>query len=127
MSILPAELHYAPTHEWAQPLKDGLIRVGITDFAQEQLGDVVYIRLPEPGASVKAGHPVAVIESVKAASDIHSPVSGEIVAVNQNLEAEPEQVNQAPYEAWMFTVRPSDAAELDGLLTDTAYQAAVAG
>jgi glycine cleavage system H protein len=125
MSNLPAELHYAPTHEWARSLGDGLIQVGITDFAQQQLGDVVYIRLPDPGAQVKAGHPVAVIESVKAASDIHSPVSGEIVAVNPALEGEPEQVNQAPYEAWMFTVRPSDAAGLDGLLSVEAYQATV--
>ncbi len=126
MSKIPDDLKYAETHEWAKQEADGRVRVGITDFAQEQLGDVVYIELPEPGRQVQAGKPCAVIESVKAASDINSPVSGEIVEVNQALADAPERVNQDSYAQWLFCVNPSDPSELDKLLDAAGYAASTA-
>ncbi len=126
MSKIPDDLKYAETHEWAKREADGRVRVGITDFAQEQLGDVVYIELPEPGRQVQAGKPCAVIESVKAASDINSPVSGEIIEVNQALADAPELVNQDSYAQWLFSVNPSDPSELDKLLDATGYAASTA-
>ncbi len=126
MSNIPDDLKYAETHEWAKREADGLVRVGITDFAQEQLGDVVYIELPETGRQVQAGKPCAVIESVKAASDINSPVSGEIVEVNQVLADSPELVNQDSYAHWLFRVNPSDPSELDKLLDAASYAASTA-
>lgn len=125
MSHLPSNLKYAESHEWAKLEDSGIVRVGITDFAQEQLGDVVFIDLPDAGKVVKAAAPVAVIESVKAASDIHSPVSGEIVEVNPLLASAPESVNQDAYAAWLFSVRPSNPAELDALMGADAYLASV--
>lgn len=122
MMNLPGDLKYATTHEWAKLEADDLVRVGISDFAQDQLGDVVYIELPTLGASVSAGKPCATIESVKAASDINSPVSGEIVSVNESLNASPELVNQDAYEAWLFCVKPSQVSELDSLLSASDYQ-----
>ena len=122
MGQLPTELKYAPTHEWVKQEGNGVIRVGITDFAQEQLGDVVYIKLPENGTQVKAGAPVAVIESVKAASDIHSPVTGQIVEVNAELSTTPERINEEPYSAWMFCIQLTEPLELDRLLDATGYQ-----
>ncbi|MDD5035996.1 MAG: glycine cleavage system protein GcvH [Methylococcaceae bacterium] len=121
MSNIPGDLNYSQTHEWAKLEADNVVRVGITDFAQEQLGDVVYIELPEIGRAVHAGKPCSVIESVKAASDIHSPVSGEIVAINEPLKDAPETVNQDSYANWLFCVKASDLAELDGLLNATDY------
>jgi glycine cleavage system H protein len=125
MSHLPSHLKYAESHEWAKLEDSGIVRVGITDFAQAQLGDVVFIDLPDAGKVVKAAAPVAVIESVKAASDIHSPVSGEIVEVNPLLTSAPESVNQDAYAAWLFSVRPSNPAELDALMSADAYLASV--
>jgi glycine cleavage system H protein len=125
MSHLPSNLKYAESHEWAKLEDSGIVRVGITDFAQQQLGDVVFIDLPDAGKVVKAAAPVAVIESVKAASDIHSPVSGEIVEVNPLLTSAPESVNQDAYAAWLFSVRPSNPAELDALMSADAYLASV--
>lgn len=122
MSALPDDLKYTKTHEWARAEADGIVRVGISDFAQEHLGDVVYLELPEPGRKVKAGEACAVVESVKAASDIYSPVSGEIVAANESLVAAPETINQDAYAAWLFSVKPDQPGELDSLLSAAEYQ-----
>ena len=122
MSNTPDDLKYAKTHEWAKS-EGGLVRVGISDFAQEQLGDVVYIDLPKPGAEVAAGKACAVIESVKAASDIYSPVSGTVIEVNEALNDSPELVNEDSYAHWLFAVKPSNPAELDVLLDAAAYLA----
>ena len=122
MSDLPENLKYAISHEWAQLEDDNVVRVGITDFAQEQLGDLVYIELPELGRKIKAQEQCAVVESVKTASDLFSPVSGEIVAVNLALADEPEQVNNDPYGAWIFCVKADDLSDLDQLLDADAYQ-----
>ncbi|MBP1149285.1 MULTISPECIES: glycine cleavage system protein GcvH [Methylocaldum] len=123
MSRLPDDLKYAKTHEWAKPEESGNVRVGISDYAQEQLGDVVYVELPEIGRRVKAGEACAVVESVKAASDIYSPVSGEIVEVNGSLSDAPEAINQDSYAAWLFCVKADDLSELNTLLDAEAYKA----
>jgi len=126
MSEFPAELKYASSHEWARLESDGTVVVGITDHAQDALGDVVYIELPEMGASVDAGAEVAVIESVKAASDIYSPVTGEVVEINPALEDEPETVNSSPYaDGWLFRVMPSDTGSMDDLMDADSYAASV--
>ena len=122
MSLLPEHLKYALSHEWAQIEDDNLVRVGITDFAQEELGDLVFVELPELGQQVKAGESCATIESVKAASDICSPVSGEIVAINQAVVADPEKITDSPYESWLFCVKASDLNEIEKLLSPSAYQ-----
>ena len=122
MSDLPKNLKYAVSHEWAYVEDDNVVRVGITDFAQEQLGDLVYIELPELGRKVKAKEQCAVVESVKTASDLYSPVSGEIVAVNLALADEPEQVNDDPYKAWIFCVKADDLSGLDQMVDADAYQ-----
>ena len=123
MSEIPGDLKFLKSHEWARVEDDGLIRVGISDHAQAQLGDLVYVELPEVGASVKAGSSAAVVESVKAASDIYAPVSGEIVEVNESLSDKPEIINEDAYgEGWIFLVRASDRSELDELLDANAYE-----
>ncbi len=118
---VPSELKYAKTHEWARLDADGLVTVGITDHAQEALGDIVFLELPQPGRQVAAGDECAVVESVKAASDIYAPVAGEIVAANQAAADEPETVNQDAYAAWLFKIRPTDAGQLNTLLDAAAY------
>lgn len=118
----PQHLKYSATHQWARRETDGSISVGITDHAQEMLGDVVFVDHPAPGHRVIQGEACGVIESVKAASDIYAPVSGEVIAVNAELADAPEKVNEDPYAAWMFRVRPDDAAQLDALLDADAYQ-----
>jgi glycine cleavage system H protein len=118
----PEQLKYSATHQWARRESDGSITVGITDHAQEMLGDVVFIDSPKSGSSVKQGEVCGVIESVKAASDIYAPVSGEVIAVNAGLADAPEKVNEDPYAAWMFRVKPANASELDVLLDAAAYQ-----
>ena len=119
---VPSDRRYRDTHEWAK-LEDGLVVVGITDYAQGELGDVVYVELPEVGREVEAGEAVAVIESVKTASDIYAPVSGEIVAVNEALAEHPEKVNEDPYgEGWLFKIKPKDPTELEALLDAEAYK-----
>lgn len=123
MSRLPDDLKYAKTHEWVKSEENGRVRVGISDYAQEQLGDVVYVELPDIGRRVKAGEACAVVESVKAASDIYSPVSGEIVEVNESLSDTPEAINQDSYAAWLFRVKADDLSELNSLLDASAYQA----
>jgi glycine cleavage system H protein len=123
MSNIPADLKYAKTHEWARLNDDGSVTVGISDTAQEQLGDMVYVEVPDVGNIVTAAQPCAVVESVKAASDVYAPVAGEIVEVNGNLIESPETVNQDAYgEGWMFRLRPSDPGELEELMDADAYE-----
>ena len=119
---LPKELRYTATHEWVRREADGTLAVGITDHAQEQLGDIVFVEAPEAGRRVAAGESVGVVESVKAASDIYSPVTGEIVARNEALSGTPEQVNEDAFAAWMFRVKPDDAGEVEKLLDAAAYE-----
>ena len=126
MSNLPEELRYAPSHEWARLEEDGTVTIGITDHAQDQLGDVVFVELPELGAALSAGDEAGVVESVKTASDIYAPVSGEVIAVNEGLEDEPEIVNSEPYEGgWFYRLQPDDASELDSLLSAEGYAASI--
>lgn len=122
MSDLPENLKYAMSHEWAQLEDENVVRVGITGFAQEQLGDLVYIELPELGRKIKAQEQCAVVESVKTASDLFSPVSGEIVAVNLALADQPEKVNEDPYGAWIFCVKADDLSSLEQLMDADAYR-----
>ncbi len=123
MSNTPDDRKYADSHEWALLEADGNIRVGITYHAQELLGDLVFVELPEVGQAVGKGDECSVVESVKAASDIYSPVTGEIVAVNDALEDSPEAINESPYdEGWIFVVKPTDASELDDLLAAEGYE-----
>ena len=122
MSHIPADLKYTKTHEWARLNPDGSVTVGITDHAQTQLGDMVFVELPELGRTVTAGEECAVVESVKAASDVYSPLAGEVTAVNEALTEKPELVNQEPYgEGWLFQLQTGEA--LDGLLDAAAYAA----
>lgn len=124
MSELRPELKYLASHEWARIEDDGTVTIGITDHAQAALGDVVYVETPEVGSTVTAGEEAGVVESVKAASDIFSPVTGEVIAVNAALEEEPETVNSSPYDdGWFFKVRPSDVSELDDAMDADAYKA----
>lgn len=123
MADFPTELKYLATHEWAK-LEDGVVVVGISDHAQDTLGDVVFVELPEVDATCSAGDEVAVVESVKAASDIYAPVSGTVIEVNSNLEDSPELVNESPYvDGWFFKINPDDATALDDLLNAADYQA----
>lgn len=123
----PKDLRYAASHEWARLEDDDHVTVGITDYAQEQLGDVVFVELPEVGKQVRKGAQVAVVESVKTASDIYAPVSGIVAAVNAALDSAPEALNEDPYQrGWMFRIRVDDASELDDLLDADGYQNAVA-
>jgi glycine cleavage system H protein len=124
MSI-PAELKYTKSHEWLRQEADGTVTIGITDHAQEALGDIVFLELPDAGRTVKAGEECAVVESVKAASDIYAPVSGEVVARNDAAIDAPESVNQDAYAAWLFKLKPANAADLGALLDAAAYQAVV--
>jgi glycine cleavage system H protein len=117
----PEHLRYTESHEWVRKDADGTLAIGITDHAQEVLGDIVFLDLPEPGKHYAAGENCAVIESVKAASDIYMPVSGEVVAVNRELADAPEQVNADAYAAWMFRVKPDNPADLDGLFDAAGY------
>ena len=127
MAIFPADLKFAPTHEWARVEDDGAVTVGISDHAQDALGDVVYVELPEVGAEIVAKGEAGVVESVKAASDIYAPVSGEVIAVNETLEDAPETVNESPFEAgWFFKMQPSDICEMGNLLTAVEYESVCA-
>ena len=124
MSQTPSELKYAASHEWARLEEDGSVTVGITDHAQDALGDVVFVELPDVGDSLAAGDEAGVVESVKAASDIYAPVAGEVIAVNEKLEDEPETVNADPYnDGWFYKLQPGDTSELEGLLSAEDYQA----
>ena len=126
MAEFPDVIKYASTHEWARLEVDGTVSVGITDHAQEELGDVVYVELPEVGQTVNAGTEAGVVESVKAASDIYAPVGGDIIAINELLEDAPETVNDSPFDnGWFFKIQPSDVAELDDLLDVEGYQVVI--
>ena len=125
MSNIPAELRFAESHEWARLEADGTVTVGISDHAQEALGDVVFVELTEVGKVFAAEDQAGVVESVKAASDIYSPISGEVIAINEELGGSPELLNSDPYGAWIFKLKPSDKAELDKLLDAAGYQAAI--
>lgn len=123
MSDAPEGLKFAKSHEWVRVEDDGSVTVGISDHAQEALGDVVFVELPEADSEIVAGDEIAVVESVKAASDIYAPVSGTVLAVNEALTDAPETVNSSPYaDGWFFRLKPSDTAELDELMDGDAYQ-----
>jgi glycine cleavage system H protein len=119
---VPTDLKYTDSHEWARLNADGTVSVGITHHAQDRLGDLVYVENPEVGKRFQKGQECGVVESVKAASDIYAPVSGEVVAINEELSANPERINQDAYAAWMFKLKPSDPAELGALLDAAGYQ-----
>ena len=120
--MIPDDLHYTAEHEWVRVVEGGGVRIGITDHAQEALGDIVFVTLPAPGTEVQAGEPLGEVESTKSVSDIYAPVSGEVVARNEVLDARPELVNADPYgDGWMIEVRPADASVVEGLLDAAAY------
>ena len=122
---IPTDLRYTKTHEWVRREADGSLTVGITDHAQEMLGDMVYIELPETGKPFAAQAQIAVVESVKAASDIYAPVSGIVTEVNQAVADAPESVNQDAYAAWLFRMKPTNAGDIDSLLDAAGYQQAI--
>jgi len=122
MSDIPKELFYTKTHEWVKQNDDGTLSVGVTDHAQGLLGDIVFVEVPEIGTQFIAGDDCAVVESVKAASDIYCPVSGEVTAVNESLEDSPETINKDAYhDGWIFKLKPEDAGEVESLLDSVAY------
>ena len=122
MSNTPSDLKYTKSHEWIRENGDGTVTLGITDHAQELLGDLVFVEVPETGTGVEAGGEIAVVESVKAASDVYSPVTGEVIEANEALVDAPESVNDSPYEnGWICKIRLSDAVELEGLLDADSY------
>ena len=123
---LPQELRYTQSHEWVRREADGTVTIGITDHAQEQLGDIVFVETPQAGRKVAAGEGIGVVESVKAASDIYAPVAGEVVAANAELAAAPEKVNEDAFAAWMFRIKPTNAADIEKLLDAAAYEKAAA-
>ena len=123
MSNIPADLKYTQSHEWVSREANGNMRIGITDHAQEALGDLVFVELPAVGDEVDQSDSVSVVESVKAASDIYSPITGEVVAINEDLEDDPALINSDPYgDGWLYEVAPSDESELDDLLDAEAYE-----
>jgi glycine cleavage system H protein len=122
MSNVPAELKYAKSHEWLQVAADGTAKVGITDYAQNSLGDITFVQLPKVGAELKAGESFGVVESVKAASDVYAPAGGTVLEVNKSLDANPEKVNQAPYtDGWMLKLKLANPAESSSLLSAADY------
>ncbi|MER7920238.1 MULTISPECIES: glycine cleavage system protein GcvH [unclassified Streptomyces] len=125
MSYIPTDLRFAESHEWARLEADGTVTAGLSDHAQRALGDVVFVELPGVGKIFAAGDAIGVIESVKAASDIYAPVGGEVIAVNEELAESPELINEEPYEAWFFKLKPSNKSELDKLLDAAGYKAAI--
>ena len=127
MSNVPKDLRYAKSHEWAKKQPDGTVVIGITDHAQGALGDLVFVEVPKAGRKVNAGEACAVVESVKAASDVYAPISGEVVEGNPALAGAPETLNQDPYgKGWMFRLKPANAAELDKMLDAAGYEKVVA-
>lgn len=126
MSNIPKELRYASTHEWVRPEGDGTFTIGITEHAQELLGDMVFVELPDVGDQVSAGDDVAVAESVKAASDVYAPIAGEVVAINEELEDSPELVNSDAFgDGWMFRIKADDVSEVEGLLDAEGYESSI--
>ncbi len=122
---IPGNLKYTASHEWARLEDDGTVTVGITDHAQSLLGDMVFVETPEVGRKVSKGEECAVVESVKAASDVYAPISGEIVAINGDLDGSPEKINEDAFSAWMFRMRPDNASDLGALLDAAAYRSVV--
>jgi glycine cleavage system H protein len=118
---IPADLKYTESHEWVRAEADGSVTVGITEYAQDALGDIVFVELPKVGKSYSAGADAAVVESVKAASDIYAPLAGEVTAVNDAVAAAPESINADAYSAWLFKLKPTDPKAIDGLLDAAAY------
>ncbi len=127
MTELPADLRYAKTHEWSKLDEDTVVRIGITDFAQSELGDLVYIDLPEVGRQLTQGEQCATVESVKTASDLYSPVTGTVVEINEDLADEPELVNESPYDTWLFAIKADNLSELDQLLSAEDYRQHIEG
>ncbi len=125
MSV-PAQLKYADSHEWMRAESDGTITIGITDHAQAALGDLVFIELPAVGRTLAANEACAIVESVKAASDVYAPFAGEVVAVNSDVTSAPEKLNEAPYDAWLFRLKPADPGVLAGMLDAAAYEKLIA-
>ncbi|QPG06332.1 glycine cleavage system protein GcvH [Salinimonas marina] len=126
MSNIPKDLRYAATHEWVRPESDGVFTVGISEHAQELLGDMVFVDLPDEGDKVSTGDDVAVAESVKAASDVYTPLTGEVIAVNEDLEDSPELVNSDPYgDGWLFKIKADDPKEVENLLDADGYKASI--
>ncbi len=125
MSNIPADLKYTEHDEWIRVEADGTLTIGITDFAQEQLGDIVFLELPDAGRTVAKDEAIAVVESVKAASDIYAPVSGEIVAKNEEAASAPESVNAGAYDAWLFKIKPANADDVNALLSAEQYAAKI--
>ena len=124
MSQIPTELRYSAEHEWVRLQEDGTAQIGITDTAQNALGDIVFIELPAVGATFAAGEQAALVESVKSASDVYCPIAGEVVAVNGALDGSPETVNESPYDAgWFFVIRPAQVQDIETLLTAEQYRA----
>ncbi len=123
---VPPGLKYIDSHEWIRPEPDGTVTIGITDHAQAALGDLVYVDLPKPGRKLNVGEACAVVESVKAASDVYAPLSGEVVASNDALSGAPEAVNEDAYAAWLFRLRPSEPSQLAGLMDAAAYSKLIA-
>lgn len=119
---IPEELKYTAEHEWVRTEADGSVTIGITDHAQSALGDLVFIEIPEAGRQLSAGEACCVVESVKAASDVYAPIAGEVTAANQTVVDAPEQVNQDPYGAWLFKIKPANAADVGKLLDAAAYR-----
>ena len=123
MSNVPSDLKYAKSHEWVKVADDGTALIGITDYAQNSLGDITYVQVPKVGAVLKAGESFGVVESVKAASDVYSPVAGTVLEVNKTLDSNPEKVNQAPYtDGWMLKLKLADGADTSGLLAAADYE-----
>jgi len=123
---VPVDLKYTESHEWIRSDADGTLTIGITDHAQEALGDLVFVELPAVGRTLRAGEACAVVESVKAASDVYAPVAGEVVAINETVTGTPEQVNQDAYAAWLFRMKPADANAIASLLDAAAYKKMIA-
>ena len=121
MSNVPANLKYTESHEWVRVEADGTVTIGITDHAQEALGDLVFVELPDVGKTYAAGQETCVVESVKAAADVYAPIAGEVTAVNQDVVDAPDSVNQDAYAAWLFKLKPANAADVDALLDAAAY------
>ena len=122
---IPGNLKYSASHEWARLEDDGTVTVGITDHAQSLLGDMVFVETPEVGRKVSKGEECAVVESVKAASDVYAPISGEVIAINSDLDVSPEKINEDAFSAWMFKMKPDNASDLGALLDAAAYQSVV--
>ena len=127
MSEIPLELKYTKSHEWVRSEEDGSVTIGISDHAQELLGDLVFVELPEVGTEMSAEDAACVVESVKAASDVYMPISGEVIAVNESLADAPETINDSPYDdGWLIKVKPSNPDELDDLMDSDSYEAEIA-